>query len=56
MDERLRIIFARRSIREYTGQPVSEADIISLLQAGMAAPSAMDRKPWQANGFRCSQL
>ena len=46
MDERLRIIFARRSIRRYTGQSVSEADITSLLQAGMAAPSAANRKPW----------
>jgi nitroreductase len=46
MDERLRNIFSRRSIREYTDQPVSEADIASLLQAGMAAPSAMNRKPW----------
>jgi len=46
MDERLRIIFARRSIRRYTGQPVSEVDITSLLQAGMAAPSAGNRKPW----------
>ena len=46
MDDRLRIIFSRRSIREYTDQPVSEADIASLLQAGMAAPSAMNRRPW----------
>ena len=46
MDERLQIIFARRSIRQYTDQPVSEADITSLLQAGMAAPSAGNRKPW----------
>ena len=46
MDERLQIIFSRRSIRQYTGQPVSEADITSLLQAGMAAPSAGNRKPW----------
>ena len=47
MDERLQLIFSRRSIRKYTDQPVSEADITSLLQAGMAAPSAMNRKPWQ---------
>ena len=46
MDEQLRIIFARRSIREYTDQPVSEADITSLLEAGMAAPSGMNRRPW----------
>jgi len=46
MDERLQIIFSRRSIRAYTGEPVSEADITNLLQAGMAAPSAMNRQPW----------
>lgn len=46
MDERLQIIFSRRSIRAYTDEPVSEADITSLLQAGMAAPSAANRKPW----------
>ena len=46
MDERLRIIFSRRSIRRYTGAPISEADITSLLQAAMAAPSASNKKPW----------
>jgi len=46
MDERLHILFARRSIRRYTGEPVSEADIHSLLEAGMAAPSGSNQKPW----------
>jgi nitroreductase len=46
MDERLDIIFSRRSIRKYTDQPVSEQDLTSLLEAGMAAPSASNRKPW----------
>lgn len=46
MDERLRIIFSRRSIREYSGEPVSAEDIQNLLEAGMAAPSASNRKPW----------
>jgi nitroreductase len=46
MDERLQMIFSRRSIRAYTGEPVSQADIQSLLEAGMAAPSASNRKPW----------
>ena len=40
-------IFARRSIRKYTAQPVSEQDMQTLLEAGMAAPSASNRKPWQ---------
>ena len=46
MDERLDIIFSRRSIRRYTGEPISERDLTSLLEAGMAAPSASNRKPW----------
>jgi nitroreductase len=37
---------ARRSIRQYTPEPVSEADLSSLLEAGVAAPSAMNRRPW----------
>lgn len=46
MDNRLKIIFSRRSIRKYTAAPVPEADLVSLLEAGMAAPSAANRKPW----------
>jgi nitroreductase len=46
MDSRLDIIFARRSIRAYSGEPVTEVQIRSLLEAGMAAPSAWNRKPW----------
>ena len=46
MDDRLWVIFSRRSIRAYTDEPVSEADLQSLLEAGMAAPSASNRKPW----------
>jgi nitroreductase len=46
MDERLDIVFSRRSIRKYTDQPIEQADVESLLQAGMAAPSASNRKPW----------
>lgn len=46
MDDRLAVLFARRSIRIYTDEPVSEADLKSLLEAGMAAPSGSNRKPW----------
>jgi nitroreductase len=42
----LSVIFKRRSIRAYTGEPVRDADVEALLQAGMAAPSASNRKPW----------
>ncbi len=43
----IQTIFARRSIRQYSGEPVSRTDIQTLLEAAMAAPSASDRKPWQ---------
>lgn len=46
MDERLNILFKRRSIRDFTGQPITDADLRSLLEAGMAAPSASNRRPW----------
>jgi nitroreductase len=46
MDQRLEIIFARRSIRRYTGEPVTDGEITSLLEAGMAAPSASNKQPW----------
>ena len=56
MDERLEIIFSRRSIRKYTDQPVSEADLQSLLEAGMAAPSGMNRRPWHLVAVNDSQV
>jgi nitroreductase len=44
--ELIQAIFARRSIRRYTAEPVSEVDVKTLLEAAMAAPSASNRKPW----------
>ena len=43
----LDFIFARRSIRSYTDRPVDESDVRKLLEAGMAAPSANTKTPWQ---------
>jgi nitroreductase len=39
-------ILARRSVRAYTAEPLSETQITTLLQAAMAAPSASNLKPW----------
>ncbi len=47
MDAKLALIFSRRSIRRYSGAPVSDEDVRSLLEAAMAAPSANDRQPWR---------
>ena len=40
-------IFRRRSIRKYTDQGVEPEKLDLLLKAGMAAPSAMNCKPWE---------
>lgn len=40
-------LLKRRSVRKYTDQPVTEAEITHLLKAGMAAPSARNVQPWE---------
>ena len=39
-------LFARRSIRRFTGQALATEQIEMLLKAGMAAPSAGNKRPW----------
>ena len=46
-DSDLDFIFGRRSIRVYSPGDVSEAALTKLLEAAMAAPSAMTRDPWR---------
>lgn len=43
----LDFIFGRRSIRVYSPGAISEASINRLLEAAMAAPSAMTKDPWR---------
>ena len=40
-------INSRRSARKWTEQPVSEADILEIAEAGMNAPSAGNEQAWQ---------
>lgn len=40
-------IYKRRSIRKYTDEPLSTEVINKLLKAGMNAPSAMNKRPWE---------
>ena len=47
MNPTLETIFRRRSIRKYTDQPLNNETIRLLLQAGMAAPSAVNSQPWE---------
>jgi nitroreductase len=43
----LDVIMGRRSIRSYTGAPVSANDIDTILKAAMAAPSAGNQQSWR---------
>ena len=47
MNEILKTIEDRRSIRKYQDREVDEATITLLLKAGMAAPSAHNLQPWE---------
>ncbi len=40
-------ILKRRSIRQYTQEPVEQNKIITLLEAAMAAPTAANCQPWE---------
>jgi nitroreductase len=42
----LEVIYSRKSVRNYTGVPATREELQILLKAGMAAPSAVDRRPW----------
>jgi nitroreductase len=43
----LEAILTRRSVREYTDQPLSDEAVTELLRAAMAAPSAGNQQPWE---------
>ena len=46
-EDKLAVIFGRRSIRVYSPEAVSEAAVQRLLEAAMAAPSAVAKDPWR---------
>jgi nitroreductase len=47
MDPKLSFLFARRSVREYRHEDVPEELVRGLLEAAMAAPSAVAKDPWE---------
>ena len=42
----LDVIYARRSVRNYTGEVIKGLDLEILMKAGMAAPSGRNEQPW----------
>jgi nitroreductase len=47
MPEIIDIILCRRSIRQFTPEPVNREALILLLKAAMAAPTACNSQPWE---------
>jgi nitroreductase len=40
------VIMTRASARKYTGESISEEDLLRIVKAGFAAPSAVNVQPW----------
>jgi nitroreductase len=47
ISDTLTIIHQRKSVRHFTGEPVTQAQLDILLKAAMAAPSAVNCQPWE---------
>jgi len=46
-NETLATIAERKSVRSFTSRPVSQEDVMTILRAGMAAPTGRDIRPWE---------
>lgn len=40
------VIHSRKSVRFFSGTPVSKKDLEKIVRAGMAAPTAVNKQPW----------
>ena len=43
----LKTLLARRSVRQYTDEPIPEEKLKAILYAGLAAASSKNRRPWE---------
>ncbi len=46
IDDALTVIYRRKSVRKYLDKPVSREQLTVLMKAGMAAPTAADKRSW----------
>lgn len=46
IDDTLTVIHRRKSVRKYLDKPVSREQLTVLMKAGMAAPTAADKRSW----------
>ena len=47
MNQLLQLMLNRRSVRNYTGEPVPEDKLKLILQAGLSSATSKNRKPWE---------
>lgn len=40
-------IYDRRSIRKFLEKPISQEDVMDIIQSGAKAPSSKNRQPWK---------
>lgn len=52
----MQAIEARRSIRHYTDQPVTDEELLAVLEAGRLAPSARNLQGWHFTAVRDASL
>jgi nitroreductase len=47
MNDTLKTIFSRKSVRTFQNEPVPKEKLEMIIRAGMAAPTAVDKRPWE---------
>jgi len=47
MNETLQTIMNRKSVRSYRADPIPKEKLELIVKAGMAAPTAVDKRPWE---------
>jgi nitroreductase len=43
----LEVIYTRRSVRQYTAEPVEKEQLLEMIKAGTWAPSGLNNQPWR---------
>lgn len=56
MNETIKTILERRSIRSYKKEQIKDSDIDQILEAGKFAPSAMNAQPWHFTVLQNTEL
>ncbi|MBN1929271.1 MAG: nitroreductase family protein [Chlorobiaceae bacterium] len=56
MNETISTILRRRSVRAYRPDPVGQAELELMLEAGRHAPTAMNQQPWHFTVIRNPEL